>query len=427
MAKKEETINLLDTFQEFKESKNIDRTTMISVLEESFRKVLVNMYGTDENYSVIVNPDRGDLEIQRRRIVVADDNVQNDNLEISLSEAQKIDESFEEGEEVSEIIKFAEFGRRVILNLRQTLASKILELEKDSLYNKYTEKVGQIVSAEVYQIWKKEILLLDDEGNELILPKSEQIPSDFYRKGENVRAVVARVDNQNNNPKIILSRTSPVFLQRLFELEVPEINDGLITIKKIARIPGERAKIAVESYDDRIDPVGACVGVKGSRIHGIVRELRNENIDVINYTSNIELFIKRALSPAKVFTINLDNEKRSADVYLKPEEVSLAIGKNGLNIKLASMLTEYTIDVYRENDTQEDDIYLDEFTDEIDEWIINAIKKIGFETAKSVLRVPREVLVEKADLEEDTVDHVISVLKAEFEDDNENSEDESEE
>lgn len=427
MAKKEETINLLDTFQEFKESKNIDRTTMISVLEESFRKVLVNMYGTDENYSVIVNPDRGDLEIQRRRIVVADDKVQNDNLEISLSEAHKIDETFEEGEEVSEIIKFAEFGRRVILNLRQTLASKILELEKDSLYNKYTEKVGQIVSAEVYQIWKKEILLLDDEGNELILPKSEQIPSDFYRKGENVRAVVARVDNQNNNPKIILSRTSPVFLERLFELEVPEINDGLITIKKIARIPGERAKIAVESYDDRIDPVGACVGVKGSRIHGIVRELRNENIDVINYTSNIELFIKRALSPAKVFTIHLDNEKHSADVYLKPEEVSLAIGKNGLNIKLASMLTEYTIDVYRENDTQEDDIYLDEFTDEIDEWIINAIKKLGFETAKSVLRVPREVLVEKADLEEDTVDHVISVLKAEFEDDSENSEDESEE
>ena len=426
MAKKEETINLLDTFQEFKESKNIDRTTMISVLEESFRKVLVNMYGTDENYSVIVNPDRGDLEIQRRRIVVADDNVQDDNLEISLSEAQKIDESFEEGEEVSEIIKFAEFGRRVILNLRQTLASKILELEKDSLYNKYTEKVGQIISAEVYQIWKKEILLLDDEGNELILPKNEQIPSDFYRKGETVRAVVARVDNQNNNPKIILSRTSPVFLERLFELEVPEINDGLITIKKIARIPGERAKIAVESYDDRIDPVGACVGVKGSRIHGIVRELRNENIDVINYTSNIELFIKRALSPAKVFTIHLDSEKRSADVYLKPEEVSLAIGKNGLNIKLASMLTEHTIDVYRENDVQEDDIYLDEFTDEIDEWIINAIKKLGFETAKAVLRAPREVLVEKADLEEDTLDHVISVMKAEFEEDN-NSEEESEE
>ena len=420
MAKKEETINLLDTFQEFKESKNIDRTTMISVLEESFRKVLVNMYGTDENYSVIVNPDRGDLEIQRRRIVVADDNVQDDNLEISLSEAQKIDESFEEGEEVSEIIKFAEFGRRVILNLRQTLASKILELEKDSLYNKYTEKVGQIISAEVYQIWKKEILLLDDEGNELILPKNEQIPSDFYRKGETVRAVVARVDNQNNNPKIILSRTSPVFLERLFELEVPEINDGLITIKKIARIPGERAKIAVESYDDRIDPVGACVGVKGSRIHGIVRELRNENIDVINYTSNIELFIKRALSPAKVFTIHLDSEKRSADVYLKPEEVSLAIGKNGLNIKLASMLTEYTINVYREIDSQqEDDIYIEEFADEIDEWVIAAIKKLGLDTAKAVLNTPRETLIEKADLEEDTVDHLISVLQAEFEDDEE--------
>ena len=425
MAKKEETINLLDTFQEFKESKNIDRTTMISVLEESFRKVLVNMYGTDENYSVIVNPDRGDLEIQRRRIVVADDQVQDDNLKISLTEAQKIDDSFEEGEEVSEIIKFAEFGRRMILNLRQTLASKILELEKDSLYNKYTERVGQIVSAEVYQIWKKEILLVDDEGNELILPKSEQIPSDFYRKGEVVRAVVARVDNQNNNPKIILSRTSPVFLERLFELEVPEINDGLITIKKIARIPGERAKIAVESYDDRIDPVGACVGVKGSRIHGIVRELRNENIDVINYTSNIELFIKRALSPAKVFNLHLDNEKRTADVYLKPEEVSLAIGKNGLNIKLASMLTEYTIDVYRENDVQEDDIYLDEFMDEVDEWVINAIKKLGFDTAKAVLRAPREVLIEKADLEEDTVDHLLGVLKAEFEDDNESADEES--
>lgn len=419
MARKEETISLLDTFQEFKESKNIDRTTMISVLEESFRKVLVNMFGTDENYSVIVNPDRGDFEIQRRRTVVADNDVKDSNFEISLSEAQMIDESFEVGEDVSEIVNFAEFGRRAILNLRQTLASKILELEKDSLYNKYNEKVGTIVSGEVYQIWKKEILLLDDEGNELILPKTEQIPSDFYRKGDHVRAVVARVDNQNNNPKIILSRTSPMFLQRLFELEVPEINDGLITIKKIARIPGERAKIAVETYDDRIDPVGACVGVKGSRIHGIVRELRNENIDVINYTSNIELFIKRALSPAKVFTIYLDEEKKSADVYLKPEEVSLAIGKNGLNIKLASMLTEYTIDVYREieENAQEDDIYLDEFTDEIDEWIINAIKKLGYDTAKAVLNAPREVLIEKADLEEDTVDHVLSVLKSEFEDD----------
>ncbi|MBR5476534.1 MAG: transcription termination/antitermination protein NusA [Bacteroidaceae bacterium] len=423
MAKKEETISLLDTFQEFKESKNIDRTTMISVLEESFRKVLVNMFGTDENYSVIVNPDRGDFEIQRRRTVVADKEVKDDNFEISLSEAQLIDDSFEIGEEVSEIVNFAEFGRRAILNLRQTLASKILELEKDSLYNKYIEKVGTIVSGEVYQIWKKEILLLDDEGNELILPKSEQIPSDFYRKGDNVRAVVARVDNQNNNPKIILSRTSPMFLQRLFELEVPEINDGLITIKKIARIPGERAKIAVETYDDRIDPVGACVGVKGSRIHGIVRELRNENIDVINYTSNIELFIKRALSPAKVFTIYLDEEKKTADVYLKPEEVSLAIGKNGLNIKLASMLTEYTIDVYREieENAQEDDIYLDEFADEIDEWVISSIKKIGLDTAKAVLNVPREVLIEKADLEEDTVDNLLEVLRAEFEDESENN------
>ena len=415
MAKKEETISLLDTFQEFKESKNIDRTTMISVLEESFRKVLINMFGTDENYSVIVNPDRGDFEIQRRRTVVADNDVKDSNFEIALSEAQLIDDTFEEGEEVSEIVNFAEFGRRAILNLRQTLASKILELEKDSLYNKYSERVGEIVSGEVYQIWKKELLLVDDEGNELILPKSEQIPSDFYRKGDNVRAVVARVDNQNNNPKIILSRTSPMFLQRLFELEVPEIIDGLITIKKIARIPGKRAKIAVETYDERIDPVGACVGVKGSRIHGIVRELRNENIDVIPFTSNIELFIKRALSPAKIQNITLDEEKRVADVNLKQEEVSLAIGKDGLNIKLASMLTEYTINVYREIDNQqEDDIYLDEFADEIDEWIIAAIKKIGLDTAKAVLNAPREVLIEKADLEEDTVDHVISVLQAEF-------------
>ncbi len=420
MAKKEETISLLDTFQEFKESKNIDRTTMISVLEESFRKVLVNMFGTDENYSVIVNPDRGDFEIQRRRTVVADSDVKDSNFEIALSEALEIDDSFEVGEDVSEIVNFAEFGRRAILNLRQTLASKILELEKDSLYNKYSERIGEIVSGEVYQIWKKELLLIDDEGNELILPKNEQIPSDFYRKGDNVRAVVARVDNQNNNPKIILSRTSPMFLQRLFELEVPEISDGLITIKRIARIPGKRAKIAVETYDERIDPVGACVGVKGSRIHGIVRELRNENIDVIPFTSNIELFIKRALSPAKILNITLDEEKHIADVNLKQEEVSLAIGKDGLNIKLASMLTEYTINVYREIDTQqEDDIYLDEFADEIDEWIIAAIKKIGLDTAKAVLNTPRELLIEKADLEEDTVDHVLDVLKAEFEEDEE--------
>ena len=417
MAKKEETISLLDTFQEFKESKNIDRTTMISVLEESFRKVLVNMFGTDENYSVIVNPDRGDFEIQRRRTVVADNEVKDSNFEISLSEAQLIDDTFEEGEEVSEIVNFAEFGRRAILNLRQTLASKILELEKDSLYHKYSEKIGQIVSAEVYQIWKKELLLVDDEGNELILPKTEQIPSDFYRKGDHVRAVVARVDNMNNNPKIILSRTSPMFLQRLFELEVPEINEGLITIKKIARIPGKRAKIAVETYDERIDPVGACVGVKGSRIHGIVRELRNENIDVIPFTSNIELFIKRALSPAKIQEIKLNEEQRVADVNLKKEEVSLAIGKDGLNIKLASMITEYTINVYREIDAQqEDDIYLDEFADEIEEWVIEAIKNIGLDTAKAVLNAPREVLIEKADLEEDTVDHLIEVLQAEFED-----------
>ena len=417
MAKKEETMSLLDTFQEFKESKNIDRTTMISVLEESFRKVIVNLFGTDEKFSVIVNPDRGDFEIQRRRTVVADNDVKDSNFEISLSEAQLIDDTFEVGEEVSEIVNFAEFGRRAILNLRQTLASKILELEKDSLYNKYSEKVGQIVSAEVYQIWKKELLLVDDEGNELILPKTEQIPSDFYRKGDHVRAVVARVDNQNNNPKIILSRTSPMFLQRLFELEVPEINEGLITIKKIARIPGKRAKIAVETYDERIDPVGACVGVKGSRIHGIVRELRNENIDVIPFTSNIELFIKRALNPAKIQEIKLNEEQRIADVNLKKEEVSLAIGKDGLNIKLASMITEYTINVYREIDAQqEDDIYLDEFTDEIEEWVIEAIKGIGLDTAKAVLNAPREALIEKADLEEDTVDHLIEVLKAEFED-----------
>ena len=412
MAKKEETISLIDTFSEFKELKNIDRTTMVSVLEESFRSVIAKMFGTDENYDVIVNPDKGDFEIWRNREVVADEDLTNPNMQISLTEAQKIDASYEVGEEI-----FAKFGRRAILNLRQTLASKILELEKDSLYNKYIDRVGTVISAEVYQIWKKEILLLDDEGNELLLPKTEQIPSDFYRKGETARAVVARVDNKNNNPKIILSRTSPVFLQRLFEMEVPEINDGLITIKKIARIPGERAKIAVESYDDRIDPVGACVGVKGSRIHGIVRELRNENIDVINYTSNIQLFIQRALSPAKISSIVLHEEDKKAEVYLKPEEVSLAIGKGGMNIKLASMLTEYTIDVYRELDenAMDEDIYLDEFKDEIDEWVINAIKGIGLDTAKAVINAPREMLIEKADLEEDTVDDVLRILRAEFE------------
>ena len=414
MAKKEETISLIDTFSEFKELKNIDRTTMVSVLEESFRSVIAKMFGTDENYDVIVNPDKGDFEIWRNREVVADEDLTNPNMQISLTEAQKIDASYEVGEEVTDEVIFAKFGRRAILNLRQTLASKILELEKDSLYNKYIDRVGTVISAEVYQIWKKEMLLLDDEGNELLLPKTEQIPSDFYRKGETARAVVARVDN---NPKIILSRTSPVFLQRLFEMEVPEINDGLITIKKIARIPGERAKIAVESYDDRIDPVGACVGVKGSRIHGIVRELRNENIDVINYTSNIQLFIQRALSPAKISSIVLHEEEKKAEVYLKPEEVSLAIGKGGMNIKLASMLTEYTIDVYRELDesAMDEDIYLDEFKDEIDEWVITAIKNIGLDTAKAVLNAPREMLIEKADLEENTVDDVLRVLRAEFE------------
>jgi len=417
MAKKEETISLIDTFSEFKELKSIDRTTMISVLEESFRSVIAKLFGTDENYDVIVNPDKGDFEIWRSREVVKDEDLTNPNLQISITEAQKIDASYEAGEEVTDEVFLSSFGRRAILNVRQTLASKILELEKDSLYSKYVDQVGTIINAEVYQIWKKEMLLLDDDGNELLLPKTEQIPSDFYHKGEMVRAIVDRVDNANNNPKIILSRISPVFLQRLFEMEVPEINDGLITIKKIARIPGERAKIAVESYDDRIDPVGACVGVKGSRIHGIVRELRNENIDVVNYTSNTELFIKRALSPAKVSSVRLNEEEHKAEVFLKPEEVSLAIGKGGMNIKLASMLTEFTIDVFRELDEAEEseDIYLDEFSDEIDAWIITSIKSIGLDTAKAVLQAPREMLIEKADLEEATVDDVLRILKAEFE------------
>ena len=418
MAKKNENVlNLVDTFQEFKELKSIDRTTLINVLEESFRSVIAKMFGSDKNYDVIVNPDKGDFEIRRNRVVVADEDLADPNAEIALSEALKIDEDYEVGEEVTDEVSFVSFGRRAILNLRQTLASKVLELEKDSLYNKYKDMVGTVIAAEVYQVWKKEILLLDDEGNELLLPKNEQIPGDFYRKGETVRAVVSRVDNQNNNPKIYLSRTSPLFLQRLFEQEVPEINDGLITLKRIARIPGERAKIAVESYDDRIDPVGACVGVKGSRIHGIVRELRNENIDVINDTSNIELFIKRALSPANVSSLILNEEERKVEVYLQPDQVSLAIGKGGMNIKLASMLTEYTIDVFRELDdeNEEEDIYLEEFSDEIDEWVIDAIRSIGIDTAKGVLNAPREMLIEKADLEEDTVDEVLAILRAEFE------------
>ena len=417
MAKKAETISLIDTFAEFKETKNIDRATLVSVLEESFRSVIAKLFGSDDNYDVIVNPDKGDFEIYRNRTVVADGEVKDDNREISLTEARQIDEDYEVGEEVSENVDFAKF-RRAILTLRQTLASKILELEHDSLYNKYKDRVGEIVSAEVYQIWKKEMLCVDDEGNELILPKTEQIPSDFYRKGEAVRAVVARVDNTNNNPKIILSRTSPVFLQRLLEAEVPEIHDGLITVRKIARMPGERAKIAVESYDDRIDPVGACVGVKGSRVHGIVRELRGENIDVINYTQNISLFITRALSPATVNSVRIHEEERKAEVYLNPDQVSLAIGKSGLNIKLASMLTEYTIDVFREIEGAEgegDDIYLDEFVGDIDQWIIDALKGIGMETAKDVLNAPREMLVSRADLEEETVDEVLRILGEEFE------------
>ena len=411
---------MIDTFQEFKELKNIDRMTLVSVLEESFRSVISKMFGTDENYSVIVNPDKGDCEIQRSRIVVDDKDLEDSNTQISLTEARQIDEDFEVGEEVSEPVDFSKFGRRAILNLRQTLASKILELEKDSLYNKYVEKVGTIVTGEVYQIWKKEILLLDEEGNELLLAKTDQIPSDFFRKGESVRAVVDRVDNVNN-PKIMLSRTSPVFLQRLLEQEVPEIADGLITIKKIVRIPGERAKIAVESYDDRIDPVGACVGVKGSRIHGIVRELRNENIDVINYTSNIELFIKRALSPAKISEVKLDTEARRAEVYLKQDQVSLAIGKSGLNIKLASMLTEYTIDVYRELEQEqaEEDIYLDDFRGDIEDWVVDALHDAGFETAKSVLRADREILTESVDLEEEQVDEILDILAREFADEEE--------
>ncbi len=417
MSKTGNNINLIDTFSEFNELKNIDRATMVGVLEESFRSVIVKMFGSDTNYDVIINPDKGDFEIWRNREVVADKDFNDPNTQISLTEAKKIDEDYEVGEEVTDAVNFLSFGRRAILNLRQTLSSRILDLQKDALYAKYSEMIGQIVSGEVYQVWKKELLLLDDEGNEMLLPKTEQIPSDFFRKGETVRAVVAKVDNKNNNPKIMLSRTSPVFLQRLFELEVPEIHEGLITIKKIVRIPGERAKVAVESYDDRIDPVGACVGIKGARIHGIVRELRNENIDVINYTPNVSLFISRALSPAKISSIKLDETNKRAEVYLKPDEVSQAIGKGGSNIKLASMLTDYVIDVYRELDEEdEEDIYLDEFSDEIDSWVIDALKAIGCDTAKSVLAIPRETLIARTDLEEETIDDVLEILRSEFED-----------
>lgn len=417
--KKDDRPNMVEQFAEFKELKNIDKTTMISVLEESFRNVLAKMFGTDENLDVILNPDKGDVQIFQNLKIVPDGEVTNPNLEISLSDAHADnDPDAEVGEEHTKEIFFEKFGRRAILTLRQTLQSKILDLQKEAIYDKFKELEGELVSGEVYQTWSRETLLLDDDKNELLLPKSESIPGDFFRKGETVRAVVANVDNKNNNPKITVSRTNENFLRRLFELEVPEIQDGLINIRAVARIPGERAKIAVESYDDRIGPVGACVGVKGSRIHGIVRELRNENIDVINYTSNPTLFIQRALSPAKVSSIRLDEEDKKAEVFLHPEEVSLAIGKGGLNIKLASMLTGYVIDVYRDTDDSdaEEDIYLDEFKDEIEEWVIDALKNIGFVTAKSVLNAPREMLVEKADLEEETVDHVLEVLRAEFED-----------
>ena len=415
--KKDVTESMIDIFSDSQDNKKIGRTTLVGVLEESFRSVLAKMFGSDENFDVIVNPDKGDLEIYRNRIVVGNDDVNDPNKEISLSDAHKIDSDYEIGEEVSEPINFAKFGRRAILTLRQTLASKVLELEHDSLYNKYKDRVGEIVSGEVYQVWKNEMLIVDDEGNEMFLPKGEQIPRDFFRKGETVRAIVNRVENPNNNPKIYLSRTAPEFLIRLLEGEVPEIADGLITIKKAARIPGERAKIAVESYDERIDPVGACVGVRGSRIHGVVRELRGENIDVINYTPNEQLFVQRALAPAKISNIKLNEEEHKAEVFLKPEEVSLAIGRSGMNIKLASMLTGYTIDVYREvNNAPEEDVYLDEFSDVIDQWVIDAIKSIGLDTAKAVLNAPREMLIEKADLEESTVDDVLRILKAEFED-----------
>jgi transcription termination/antitermination protein NusA len=410
-----ENINLIDTFAEFKELKNIDRVTMMSVLEDVFRSVLIKQYGTDENFDVIINIDKGDFEIWRNRVVVEDDELEDPNLQISLSEAQKIDSDYEVGEEVTDEVKLIDFGRRAILNLRQNLASKIMELEKDNIYGKYKDKIGDIVTGEVYQVWKKEILILDDEGNELILPKSEQIPSDYFRKGDTVRAIVYKVELRNNNPLIILSRTAPAFLERLFELEIPEIFDGLITIKKIVRVPGERAKVAVESYDERIDPVGACVGMKGSRIHGIVRELRNENIDVINYSANTQLYIKRALNPAKINNIKLNEEDKRAEVYLKPEEVSLAIGKGGLNIRLASQLTGYEIDVYREMEEDDDDVNLDEFADEIEGWVIDALKGIGCDTAKNVLNIPRDELIKRTDLEEETIDDVLKVLKAEFE------------
>jgi N utilization substance protein A len=411
-----ETLNLIETFSEFKELKSIDRATMMSVLEDVFKGLLIKMFGTADNFDVIINIDKGDFEIWRNRLVVEDDQITDPNLQITLSEAKKIDEDYEVGEDVTDEVKLANFGRRAILALRQNLTARILDLEKNNIFQKYSDRIGEIVTGEVYQVWKREILVLDEDGNELILPKTEQIPTDYFRKGDTLRAVVIKVEMRNNTPLILMSRTSPVFLERLFELEVPEIFDGLITIKKIVRIPGERAKVAVESYDDRIDPVGACVGMKGSRIHGIVRELKNENIDVINFTNNVQLFITRALSPAKISSIRIDEKNKKADVYLKPNEVSLAIGKGGLNIKLAGQLTGYEIDVYRETDlVDEEDVNLEEFVDEIDGWIIDELKAIGCDTAKSVLNLSVDDLVKRTDLEEETVKEIVKILKAEFE------------
>ncbi len=412
-----ESVNLIESFAEFNEVKNIDRATLVSVLEECFRSVIAKIHGTDENYDVIVNPNKGDFEIYRNRTVVADDEVKNANMEIGLSEARQIDDDYEVGEEVSQRVEFSDFGRRAILTLRQTLASRILELEHDTLYNQYKDRVGEVISGEVYQSWKRETLVTDDLGNELILPKTEQVPGDFFRKGETLRAVISRVDNANGNPKIIISRTDPMFLQRMIEDEVPEIQEGIIRICKVARIPGERAKVAVESYDERIDPVGACVGVKGSRVHGIVRELHGENIDVVQWTANPQLMITRALAPATINQVNLNEEEKKAEVLLDSDQISLAIGKGGVNIKLASMLSGYTIDVFREIDEEvdEEDIGLDEFKDEIDGWVIDELKKLGLTTARQVLGTSREELAQKADLEEETIDEVIRVLSAEFE------------